>query len=275
MEQKYTKFLFGFCKKAGSFALKEQKKVTSSIKSDQSIVTEVDLAISKMFYAEIEKFPDSENHFVIDEEFVKPLSEVKEKLEKAKYTWIIDPIDGTTMYFNGLQFWSISIGVFKDGKPWLGMIYMPALKELIYFDGKKSYFVQNPFTKSEKTQVIEKPKKPLVFKSAMVCRLKKDVLISRTGFGFFDVGAASIYCSYVILDRVKSAFFSKSIKIWDLAGALPMIKSLGLDFFDSDTGEKIEINDFKNLQNDWKFKRVIVLCGPENVKRLLGLVEYR
>ena len=47
-------------------------------------------------------------------------------------TFIIDPIDGTNNFSRHLNFSSISIGVLKDGKQYLGVAYNPYMKEMLY-----------------------------------------------------------------------------------------------------------------------------------------------
>jgi myo-inositol-1(or 4)-monophosphatase len=66
----------------------------------------------------------------------------------SEWQWVIDPIDGTPPFKNGLPEFGISIGVLKNQEPQIGMIAMPALgqiitarrgkgAELLSFDGKK------------------------------------------------------------------------------------------------------------------------------------------
>lgn len=48
------------------------------------------------------------------------------------YTFIVDPIDGTTNFINDYKLSSISIGLLKDKEPFLGVVYNPYLKEIFY-----------------------------------------------------------------------------------------------------------------------------------------------
>lgn len=48
------------------------------------------------------------------------------------YAFIIDPIDGTTNFMKGYCVSSVSIGLLRGGKPLLGVVYNPYLKELFY-----------------------------------------------------------------------------------------------------------------------------------------------
>ena len=44
--------------------------------------------------------------------------------------WIIDPLDGTVNYANGIPVFCVSIGLAVDGKPVLGVVYDPVRDEL-------------------------------------------------------------------------------------------------------------------------------------------------
>jgi myo-inositol-1(or 4)-monophosphatase len=47
------------------------------------------------------------------------------RLER-QYVWIVDPIDGTRAFSTGHPDWAVSIGLVKDGRPILGVLYAPA-----------------------------------------------------------------------------------------------------------------------------------------------------
>ncbi|MGI8552189.1 MAG: inositol monophosphatase family protein [Dehalococcoidia bacterium] len=44
----------------------------------------------------------------------------------APYTWVLDPLDGTTNYINGLPLFAVSVGVLQHGRPAAGAIWTPA-----------------------------------------------------------------------------------------------------------------------------------------------------
>lgn len=41
------------------------------------------------------------------------------------YTWIVDPIDGTTNFSRGIPMVGISVALFRDGEPFIGVVYNP------------------------------------------------------------------------------------------------------------------------------------------------------
>lgn len=52
-----------------------------------------------------------------------------ERLRKSRI-FVIDPIDGTSSYLKGRDYWSVCIAVVEDGKPIAGVVYAPSLDEL-------------------------------------------------------------------------------------------------------------------------------------------------
>ena len=53
----------------------------------------------------------------------------KERLNKENI-WVVDPIDGTKEFIEGVPHFTISIGMVSNGKPVIGVIYNPAKNEL-------------------------------------------------------------------------------------------------------------------------------------------------
>jgi myo-inositol-1(or 4)-monophosphatase len=48
----------------------------------------------------------------------------------ARGVWIVDPIDGTTNFVQGLPAFAISVAYFEHGRPLAGVVYNPAIDEL-------------------------------------------------------------------------------------------------------------------------------------------------
>ena len=48
-----------------------------------------------------------------------------------RFTWIIDPIDGTKSFIHGVPLYGTLVACLIDSKPGVGVIYLPALNDLI------------------------------------------------------------------------------------------------------------------------------------------------
>ncbi|AEJ18362.1 inositol monophosphatase family protein [Gracilinema caldarium] len=56
--------------------------------------------------------------------------EETEKERGTEYTWIVDPLDGTTNYLSGLDHFSVSIALWQQDHPVLAVVYKPSTEEL-------------------------------------------------------------------------------------------------------------------------------------------------
>lgn len=89
------------------------------VKADESPVTEADLAIEEMVRRAIhERYP---NDSVLGEEGGLH--------EGGDRRWIVDPIDGTRNFADGVQVWATLIALAVDGEPVVGVVSAPALGE--------------------------------------------------------------------------------------------------------------------------------------------------
>ncbi len=110
-----------------------QSALAVDYKADNSPVTLADKAAELVARAVIAKdFPDDT---VFGEELGGELS------DKSRQ-WVIDPIDGTKSFAVGNPLFGNMVGVIQDGKPLLSAIFIPALDELYYGDGKQSYYIK-------------------------------------------------------------------------------------------------------------------------------------
>ncbi len=50
----------------------------------------------------------------------------------SEFEWIIDPIDGTKSFISGVPLYSTLIGLTKQNEPCIGVIYIPALREIVF-----------------------------------------------------------------------------------------------------------------------------------------------
>lgn len=92
-----------------------------SHKGATNLVTEVDIAAEKFIVSRILKsFPD---HSILAEEN-------HSESARGTYTWIIDPLDGTTNFAHGFPVFAVSIGLEIEGELEWGVVYNPNLEEV-------------------------------------------------------------------------------------------------------------------------------------------------
>ncbi|WP_182866321.1 histidinol-phosphatase [Stieleria mannarensis] len=91
-------------------------------KSDDSPVTIADREAEQLVRRKIAKaFPEDT---VQGEEFA-------ETVGQSNYRWVVDPIDGTKSFVCGVPLYSTLLALEKDGQPIGGVIFIPALGEMV------------------------------------------------------------------------------------------------------------------------------------------------
>lgn len=155
--------------------------------------------------------------------------------EGERYTWIIDPLDGTTNFIHKIPFFAISIALQdKQGKQGdeivLGIVYHISMKEMFY-----AYTGVNTCCNSDKAVVSTMP----TLENALIA----------TGFPYYDysrlpsymrlleytmqhtagvrrLGSAALDLAYVACGRCE-LFYEYGLQPWDVAAGLFLVKQSG------------------------------------------------
>ena len=106
---------------------REFGRARSELKYDGTKVTAVDIAISQNIQAAIS------TQFPADQFFSEELSPTETVIPvTARFCWVLDPIDGTNNYVNGISHCAISLALLENGEPAYGVIYDLARRVLIH-----------------------------------------------------------------------------------------------------------------------------------------------
>ena len=149
--------------------------------------------------------------------------------DNKQYTWIIDPLDGTTNYIHGFTPYAVSIGLVENGQLTLGVVYIVDSKECFYaWKGSKAYLNGNEIQASNITSIADS----LVisgFPHSEDNTLDKYLNIIRyltfNSHGVRRVGSAAADLVYIACGRAE-AFFQTDLNSWDVAsGAFIAIRA--------------------------------------------------
>ncbi len=141
MGMQYQNFITNVLEKSAQLARANFGKVQSTTKAEDNnqVLTQTDIEIGRYIITEIEReFP---KHNIIDEE-----AGVINK--NSEFTWVVDPIDGTSNFANGVPTYGIMIGLLQNDQPRAGGIALPSFNE-IYFAEKEA----GAFCNSQKIMV--------------------------------------------------------------------------------------------------------------------------
>ena len=261
-----------FMRKAGKYAVENQKKANQHLlfksggEAVKGIVTDTDLTISKMFKSFVEQNFSDMDYMIIDEESISSIQgDIFEQAQQKEYLFVLDPIDGTMNYAAGEPLYGITIGVMKDGKPWLGCVYSPAEDILIYNDEDKVY-CENKGEKSILSPNVRTLSK-IVQGHAWEIKLKpdhKDGELLMT-----DIYSAVAYFIYIILGRIRAAFCIANL--WDIAGSWAILEQLGMGLFQYESGQKMDAFTPEFFLNSCRLKEMMIIGYEDDFATVKGL----
>lgn len=219
------KDLIKIIKKAGNI-LKDgfftDKNITFKAKKD--LVTQFDVAVEKYLKKKFSK--RFKNFNIIAEESDNSNIEFNNSI-------IIDPIDGTTNFVNGVPHTAISVGVYKNKKPYLAIVYNPILDELYtakigkgaFLNGKKlKVSLENNFQKAllatgfpYTSGTDENDLNDVVKKIKDVLPLCQDLR---------RLGSASLDLCYVARGTYEG-YYEMNLKPWDVSAGVLILTEAG------------------------------------------------
>lgn len=192
--------------------------------SHKELVTFVDRQNEQMAVQRIkENFP---HHKIMGEE-----SYTGEVFEPNDFTWIIDPIDGTTNYLHQKQSFAISIALYQNGQGICGAIYNPSTDELFWAEKGSGAYLNNKRLLMNSASVT-------LTNSLISTYIRYDQEEKELGFekfvhyianesrGIRMIGCGSLELAYVASGRFN-AYFSSLQKPWDFAAGKLLIEEAG------------------------------------------------
>ena len=177
------------------------------------LVTSLDIAVEKYLIGEITKnYP---GYDIVSEEFHADGSVTGK-------CFIIDPIDGTINFANGLPIWGIQIACRKDGSTVASVIDLPDLHEFYYADESGAYL------NGEKIRVREVP-----VKNAVYSLMGKKILpcienMCRYSRNFRNFGSACAAFAFMAGGRIHGVCFQNE-NPWDYEPGLFLCKMAGAE----------------------------------------------
>ena len=221
--------------KAGKLLLKNSKKISSlkiKYKEAQGVASTADVESENLIVSAIKKkFP--EHSFLAEESAFEIYSGEKSRFEFLKekeWVWIIDPLDGTNNFLNGLDYYAICISLVHRGKPVVAVVYRPGNGDMFSAIYKKGSFYQNKNKRIKKYSLVKnKNTKPLrssllvtgfTTEKGEIFDQEFDLFKSMMGKsrGIRRMGSAALDLCYVA-SGTFDCFWERGLAPWDVAAA--------------------------------------------------------
>jgi myo-inositol-1(or 4)-monophosphatase len=149
--------------------------------------------------------------------------------QASSLRWIVDPLDGTVNYLEGLPFCCVSISLWKNEEPRLGVVY-DFLRDELYSGivGVGAWLNGNGLS-VKKTRPVNQAilctgfPVAIDFSQSTLEGFVKNIVSFKKVRLF---GSAALSLAFVAAGHTD-AYYEKSIKLWDVAAGLALVKAAG------------------------------------------------
>jgi histidinol-phosphatase len=153
------------------------------------------------------------------------------------FNWIVDPIDGTKAFISGVPLYGTLVAVEHEGAAVLGLVYMPALGEVVYAArGQGAWHFRGP-EQPRRCQVSNKPR----LADGLLVTSQVDLFAGRGAASVFDALQKSAYITrtwgdcygYLLVATGRAeAMIDPVMNVWDCAAVQPVVEEAGGTFTD-------------------------------------------
>ncbi len=224
----------------------ELENLQVSTKGPGDFVTSADKRTEKILIEELQKaHPD---YGIITEE--------SGQINKTnvKNRWIIDPIDGTMNFLNGIPQFAISIGYEEDNEIKCGVIFNPIMNEMFIAEkGNGAYLNNSRIRVSNKKKIDDAiivtggPKKASKIKDKI---FSEYIDVSKHVSNVRKFGSAALDMAYVACGRFDG-YWQRELNYWDIAAGIIILKEAGgfVDFFEMSNDVPLKRNVLASNSN--------------------------
>ena len=163
---------------------------------------------------------------------------------ESDLAWVIDPLDGTNNFVNGIPIYAVSIAVLHKGMPVVGVVYNPTSGECFFAsEGEGAHLIDfriNPFKKyTLENTTNEKDMGECIFSPAPVydssSKFEQQLSVFRKNIvgarAVRRLGSAALELCYVANGNFDG-YWEKNLKPWDVAAAGVVLKESNAEVTD-------------------------------------------
>ena len=229
-----------------------KKHLGTEFKADESPVTLADREAERVMREMIEaQFP---THGILGEEWGNIRTD-------AEFVWVLDPIDGTKSFISAVPLFGTLIGLLHHGKPVLGCINQPVLKQLMIGNGSRTTLNGEPVrirpcpTLAQATLLLSDPLHPAKHQNGAADEaLCQKVRIVRSWGDCYGYLLLASGWADIMIDPIMNP--------WDYLPVVPIIQGAGGI-----------ITDWQGAPVDHANANSIIASGPELHREIVGILN--
>jgi myo-inositol-1(or 4)-monophosphatase len=232
-------FTIEIAERAGRLLSERYERVERiDYKSARDVVTEVDHLSEALILGAIrEAWPGDA---ILAEESGEHRSARRQKdaLGRGR-TWVVDPLDGTINYANGIPFFCVSIALAVDGRPSVGVVHDPSRGETFSaVAGTGAWLDGNVIAASEKDKLSDFVVSLALGGRSAATRsrgVRKAIRVPRS------MGSAALALTYVGNGRFDAFVQQGGLSAWDVAAAGLIAECAGATVTEIDGGTWFDV----------------------------------
>lgn len=149
---------------------------------------------------------------------------------KARFTWVIDPLDGTSNYLRGIPHWCVSVALVENGEPLHGVVFDPLRNELFVASRGSGAVLDDRRLRVADRRDLEgallctgfAPRERTRARAQLDCLdklLEQAEDVRRTGSAALDL-------AWVACGRLDG-YFEAGVQPWDIAAGVLLVREAG------------------------------------------------
>jgi len=217
-------FTIDLARRAGAILTASYEKLDRiDYKSKRDVVTNADYASERLVIDAIKaRFPGDA---ILAEESGEHAGVLRDDGSHNGRTWVIDPLDGTVNYANGIPYYCVSIGLVVDDVPTVGVVFDPARADMYSatVDGPATLDGE-PITTSTKETLSDYVVSLAVIGRGGLARERKIAPLIRI---HRRMGSAALALVYVANGRFDAFVQNGGLSPWDVAAAGLIVERSG------------------------------------------------
>ena len=230
------------CMKASKYLIRDFGEIENlqiSSKSPGDFVSSADKRTEKILIEELQKA--NSQYCIISEE----AGIINKSFTSNK--WIIDPIDGTINFLNGVPHFAISVAYEENGEIKSGVIFNPVTNEFFCAEKGNGAYLNNSRIRVSKKKEIKNalivtggPKHSSSLKNKIYSEYTK---VSDQVLSIRKFGSAALDMAFVACGRFDG-YWQRQINYWDIAAGIVILREAGgfINFFEQDKNNMLEKN---------------------------------
>jgi myo-inositol-1(or 4)-monophosphatase len=224
---------------AGQILVEMQGKILAREKAPADLVTEADMKSQRAIFEFLHvRYPDF--GFVGEEQLET------NSAGSSEFSWIVDPLDGTTNYVHGLDNFCISIALRRHEQIVAGIVFDPIKAELFRASAGDGAMLNGDRLKSSSVTRIDQA----LIAASFPARVRRDspdiarfVNVLCECQALRRMGSAALNLCYVAVGKLDG-YWATSTKIWDVAAGILMIQEAG-GIVSSLEGDRLDLEEPK------------------------------